>query len=638
MRQTKILIVEDELIVAKDLEFRLQKLEYSILGIATAGIEAIEKAGTLKPDIIIMDILLKGEMDGTEASEIIHNRYDIPVIYLTAYSDDKTLQRAKISGPFGYILKPFNERELLTCIEMGLYRYQMEKKLKESEQWFSTTIESIGDAVIATDRDGSIKVINQIALELTGWEKENAVGRHISEVFHITDENMTFSPKNDDFDLIIREKNLDLKKYNILLSITGKKILIDSRISSIKNDNGEISGVTVIFRDITEKQKNENEIIKLSYMVEQSPNSIIIINIQGFVEYINKKFIQLTGYSREEIIGRNIKDLHLEEITDNEFSNRWERIKSGIIWQGLSKSMKKNYEPFWEQTIISPLVNSNGKIINFAIIKDDITERIKAEEALQKTMQEFADLNQNLDKKIKEEVLKNREKDQILIQQSRLAAMGEMIGNIAHQWRQPLNAIGIIIQNIMGAYEFNKLDIEYLNTAVEKSLQILKHMSQTIDDFRNFFKPNKEKELFSLMETIRKTVSFLMVSFQEYNINIEIKIEKDIKIMGYQNEYNQVILNIINNAKDVIIERKIPDPEIIIKLFEQNNKSAVSIYDNAGGIEENIIEKIFDPYFTTKEKGTGIGLYMSKMIIEKNMGGRLTVRNTKNGVEFLIVI
>ncbi len=254
------------------------------------------------------------------------------------------------------------------------------------------------------------------------------------------------------------------------------------------------------------------------------------------------------------------------------------------------------------------------------------------------TLNKLAELNKNLDNKIQEEVKKNREKDQILIQQSRLAAMGEMIGNIAHQWRQPLNSMGIIIQNIMNAFEHGDLDRAYISEAVANSLTILKHMSQTIDDFRNIYRPNKEQEEFSLNKEINKTLSLIETSFEEYCINVNFINDKEVVKMGYPNEYSQVLINIISNAKDTFIERHIQNPFLTIELIETDGKGIVRIKDNAGGIPESIIEKIFDPYFTTKENGTGIGLYMSKMIIEKNMKGRLSVKNIQGGAEFEIEI
>jgi C4-dicarboxylate-specific signal transduction histidine kinase len=233
-----------------------------------------------------------------------------------------------------------------------------------------------------------------------------------------------------------------------------------------------------------------------------------------------------------------------------------------------------------------------------------------------------------------------REKEQMLIQQSRLAAMGEMIGNIAHQWRQPLNTLGLTIQQLPLYYDFGKIDREFLVHTVSSSMGLIQYMSKTIDDFRNYFKPDKEKIAFNVNEAISNTLTLLEGSLQNPIICIEIDARNNPVIIGYQNEFTQVILNVLINARDVLIEREIDDPKIMITISGKDGCAVVTVADNAGGIPEDIMDKIFDPYFTTKgpEIGTGVGLFMSKTIIEKNMGGRLSVRNSADGAEFRIEV
>lgn len=180
-----ILVVEDERIVANDIKFSLQSLGYAVPAIAASGEEAIRKVAELRPDLVLMDINLKGDMDGVEAAARIYTCWHIPIVYLTAHSDRNTLQRATAVGAFGYILKPFEEPDLLTTIETALNRYQLEKKLRESERWWATTLRSVGDGVIATDAKGCIKFLNPVAETLTGWKHKDAFGRNIAEVLSI---------------------------------------------------------------------------------------------------------------------------------------------------------------------------------------------------------------------------------------------------------------------------------------------------------------------------------------------------------------------------------------------------------------------------------------------------------------------
>jgi len=229
--------------------------------------------------------------------------------------------------------------------------------------------------------------------------------------------------------------------------------------------------------------------------------------------------------------------------------------------------------------------------------------------------------------------------ERILYEQSRHAAMGEMIGNIAHQWRQPLNTMGLLLQNLEMAYDMNTLDEEYIKRVVEKGNNLTKSMSKTIDDFRNFFKSNKRKEDFTLYKSYLSTKDIIDLTLINNDIKLTEEIDKDISILGYPNELSQVLLNIINNAKDALVENDIENREIKVKIFEHNNLKCILISDNAGGMPKNIMDKIFDPYFTTKDEGsgTGIGLYMSKLIIESNMDGKLEASNDKDGAVFKII-
>lgn len=273
-----------------------------------------------------------------------------------------------------------------------------------------------------------------------------------------------------------------------------------------------------------------------------------------------------------------------------------------------------------------------------AMLEEEIAERHLAEARLAVKQQELEDVNHSLEDRIATTLKEIREKDQILIQQGRLAAMGEMISNISHQWRQPLNNVGLIIQNLQDMSENGELTPDVLDHEVMVAMDVIQFMSGTIDDFRNFFRPDKEKNEFIVNKVIAKTIKFMLPALRNYGITITVNEEPDVRILGYPNEYSQMLINIINNAKDELLERKIPDPRIMICVFHDNRLAVTTVADNAGGIDVGVIPKVFDPYFTTKEpgKGTGIGLYMSKVIVEKNMDGRLTAKNVQDGVEFRI--
>jgi C4-dicarboxylate-specific signal transduction histidine kinase len=272
----------------------------------------------------------------------------------------------------------------------------------------------------------------------------------------------------------------------------------------------------------------------------------------------------------------------------------------------------------------------------WAIVRD-ITERKLIEGRLIFKSQQLEELNKTLEKRVEESILALRQKDQVLAQQSRLAAMGEMISNIAHQWRQPLNILGLQIQNLKLEYETGQLDGEQLDTSIKESMALIQHMSKTIDDFRTFFKPDKGKEYFNVCQIVSRAVQLVKASFENMQIKIVMHCNEVADTNGYPNEFSQVILNILINAKEALEAKKTASPLVTIKAGIEENRTVVTISDNAGGIPDEIIYNIFDPYFSTKgPQGTGIGLYMSKNIIENNMSGRLSVRNSEVGAEFRI--
>jgi C4-dicarboxylate-specific signal transduction histidine kinase len=268
---------------------------------------------------------------------------------------------------------------------------------------------------------------------------------------------------------------------------------------------------------------------------------------------------------------------------------------------------------------------------------EELEEEIAEREAAQANLEE---LNHTLEARINEAVSELRLKDQTLIQQGRLAAMGEMINNIAHQWRQPLNNVGLIIQNMLFSYDSGAISHDEFAQETKKAMDVIMQMSQTIDDFRNFFRKDKQKSGFIVSNVVRKTLEFVSSALENDNIQVEFEEDEDVATIGYQNEYAQVLLNILSNTREACIERSTSGPRLTIRVTRENGRSVVYIRDNCGGIADDILPKIFDPYFTTRspDRGTGIGLYMSKVIIEQNMGGHLTARNTDEGVEFRIEV
>lgn len=251
-------------------------------------------------------------------------------------------------------------------------------------------------------------------------------------------------------------------------------------------------------------------------------------------------------------------------------------------------------------------------------------------------IKEIGLFNAELEQRVLDVTHKNREKDHLLIQQSKLATMGEMINNIAHQWRQPLNALSLLFGNLQDAKQFNDLSTEYLDQQIENGFKYIDKMSHTINDFRDFFSPDKAREVFSVRQAVADAVMLVEASFKIHNISIIQDMPEEIKLYGILNEYAQVVLNLLTNAKEAILDHN-SSGVVKVTLFTLQGKVYLSVLDNGGGISEEVLEHIFEPYYSTKEGGMGIGLYMSKMITETSLNGQIEVCNKKQGVEFSIV-
>ncbi len=270
-----------------------------------------------------------------------------------------------------------------------------------------------------------------------------------------------------------------------------------------------------------------------------------------------------------------------------------------------------------------------------------ITDVIKKyKKQVQMKEEKLQNLNKTLALKVQNGIEDGKRKDKAILEQSKLARMGSMISMIAHQWRQPLTELSGILMELETATRFKKVNDSHILDSLEKSDKMLEFMSNTIDDFRNFYKPDKKKEDFFILDSCKRAINLVNATLAENEIEFILDVIDDKKIHGYPTEYSQVILNLITNASDILLEKNIQNPRIELRIKTRGLLSIVTVSDNAGGIREENFDLIFDPYFSTKDssKGTGLGLYISKLIIERNMGGELSVQNDEKGAVFKIVL
>ena len=390
---------------------------------------------------------------------------------------------------------------------------------------------------------------------------------------------------------------------------------------------------------------------------DQTTQLVGLLDSNGILLEVNHTALDMIGASIDDVRNHPFIDCpwwNHDESLKNRLIKAIEEAKEGKLVRFPATHISKNGEVRHIDFSIKPVFDDDGKLCLLIPEGRDVTDRVLVEYELneqaelleqeiaerQQTQEKLNAINESLEARITASIDEIRNKDALLLQQSRLAAMGELLSNIAHQWRQPLNNIGLYIQNMQYLHKSGELTDDEMDQDIASVMDILKSMSHTIDDFRKFFLKDRIKVEFPLRETIDRSLSLISAGLDSGNIKINISGESDLRVTGFPNEYAQALMNILYNARDVLIERKIENPEIDISVKKEGQRSVLTVKDNGGGISEDILSQIFDPYFSTKgsTQGTGIGLYMAKTMIEKHMNGKLTASNREHGAEFKITL
>jgi PAS domain S-box-containing protein len=486
------------------------------------------------------------------------------------------------------------------------------------------------DAILTRNLDGTIMYWNQGAERAYGWSKSEALGQKshvlLGTVFADTRE-------------VINEALLARGQWEGELTQTrrdGVQIFVASRQVLQFDEYGQPTTILEINRDFTGRKLAEDALrlseSRLNIALQKSLTGAWELNLKDNTAYHTLIHDSIFGY--QTLLPKWTYEIFLDHVlpedrhmVDQKFH---EATATQTDWSFECRIRRIDGEIRWIYGTGGHVLNTQGKPDLLSGIIQDITDRKRAELALNQ-------LNETLEQRVQEETEKNRQKEHLLIQQSRLAAMGEMIGNIAHQWRQPLNALTLVLANIEDAANHQELTPEYLENQTRNGERLIQKMSSTIDDFRHFFRPQKQAEPFSAIAAIEEARSLASASFHNNNIELRLEMREDVQIVGFANEFSQVLLNLLSNAKDAILSRHIQNGMVTIRLSRDELSAIIEVIDNGGGIPASAMEHIFEPYFSTKEMGTGIGLYMSKMIIETSMHGSILVRNVDSGAEFRII-
>jgi PAS domain S-box-containing protein len=572
-------------------------------------------------------------------------------------------------------------------------------RLQEAESEYESLVNAIPDIVYKIDPDGNFTFINE-AVEMLGYTPEELIGKHFSKI--ISPEEIEYisrgavlpkyeagrpgttkqpgTPKlfderrsggratlglevhilrkktpdriqndgdnpDDGDDVIVGEVNSS-GVYRLDRGGAGRELVGTLGIIKTPRVLSSSGGTSGVIRDITKRKREVDGLIRLKKMMEDVTQgvseSMSLLTEDYKILWANKATQINTGYKLEDIVGR-----HCYEITHRRDTPcdspldpcpLKEMKTTGTPATMCHTHFDKQGQKRYVEVTVYPIGDDDGDARRYVYVSKDVTETKRLTEELYR-------LNKDLELRVEEETQKREDGDHLLIQQSRMASLGEMVGIIAHQWRQPLNVISLMAHDIKDAFKFGEVNQAYVDNTARTIKNQTGFMSKTISDFINFLKPARTKVRFDAADAIAGLTGMFTDFFIKQNIRISINRGEGEKfpLLGYPNEFKQVVLNIINNAADSISSRRETDKDMVEGLItfglEKSGKSLIiTIKDNGGGIADEIMGKIFDPYFTTKsgDKGTGIGLYMSKTIIENNMGGRLYCENAPGGAVFTI--
>ena len=423
------------------------------------------------------------------------------------------------------------------------------------------------------------------------------------------------------------------RTYDLLKKLLNKKY--DTTVITWDNKEYEVhfKNKILYFHDITQYSNVELQLKQsltdlsskkeeLQAVFDLAANGISILDRNGMFLYANKFFQNMMEYTMEELYKESCISLSAPEYAKPSQTAVQKAIQYGSIEKFKKICITKSGIHLNASMSLSYL-ESRDEIL---MITSDITEDIQYQDKLKK--------------QVEIEVAKRSEQHEVMCHQSRLAAMGEMIDSIAHQWRQPLNSLGIIIQGLRHISTQKNIDVKFLKEIEVEIMEKVNYMSQTIDDFSMFFRISKQKEKFNVLKSIQDAIRLIDIQLKNNHIVFDINVDDnlDLNVLGFVNEFRQVVLNMIHNAMMAIVTSNQKSGKIEILIKSNRKNLHIEISDNGGGISKENMPKIFNPYFTTKDKGSGIGLYMSKVIIENHMDGLLAVKNKKDGAQFTIML
>lgn len=488
------------------------------------------------------------------------------------------------------------------------------EKLKRNNQELQEIINNSWDGIGIIDKNTKLMYINNAFMPILGYSKEEILQKNFISL-------MEEEYAKEFLELLVIDSND--KKYQAEIDIVckrkdNKKVYLKITISTMLNKNLFVINT----KDIT-SQISDDEILN-DYVISMH------CDVHGHITKTSSAFLNLCGYEKDEIIGKHYS-FFAHEDTDFVIYTNIDKSLDGLQeWSGKLKNIRKDGKPFWINMKIKPTFNKYGDVTGYTSLMFDITNEIN--------LNDEATMLQEQISTAKNEI---KQKNTLLIHQTKLSIISETLQKLSHEWRQPLNLISIQAQKLELEYELdNNPSIDTTIKTLEKIKDEADKLSSTIENFQNFIEPKDEKVYVKPSQIINKTIEMFSDEDDSNDIEIKAVINDDLEFETYESELITVIGNILINAKEALVRNKVNNALVEIKEYILNNRLYIEIRDNAGGVPDDIIHKIFEPYFSTKEKkhGVGLGLYTSKTIVTIHLNGLISVNNTDNGTVFKISI
>jgi len=627
MQTKKILIVEDDNIIALGIKNDLLKLKYDVTEIVSTGEDAIKSVKKNCPDLILMDIYIKGKIDGVETAQKILKNFDIPIIYLTAYKDKATINKAKLTAPYSYILKPYDLNTFEITIDFVLNKHELERKIKEAEikkQKIEKSHIKVIENIFKFIPDSILVFSNELNLFKKNKAFQDIIKKY-SSMLNYKEQQLEQIIIKEVKKCITDEENVIIKiSSDIKKSEKTKELILQFDMAGMffaEEEEEEEARIVVSLKDITGQKKAEEALRlneeKYRTMLSASPDGILLIDLKGIIAEVSEIGLELYGAdNKDDLIGKHF----LRFVPSGQMMKIREIIgktQDEGLAQNIELLLKRKNQSLFVSEISSTLIQGRGGApISFMIIIRDISQRKKIESQL--------------------------------IHAERMSSLGEMASGIAHEINQPLNTISLIFDNMQEASKNNSLSKNYFIKKSEKVFENILRIKNIIDHIKVFSRSEDDyiHTSFNVNKSIRNAISLISEQLKHKAIDLIFKPWKNIpSTLGNTYKFEQVILNLIINAQDSLEEKKNKSPEyfpmtIKIRTFNDEQNIIVEVKDNGAGIKDEDIDNIMLPFYSTKEtgKGTGLGLSISFGII-KEMNGNIEIHSkVLKGTTILITL